>query len=108
MPAKAKYFFQPVIWTIALALLYSLDRATTNGTICIFSLAGFENCPGCGIGHAISEALHLNFFKSYETHVMGIPATIILILHIIRTIISSIKQAIHGPETTYDVTGPST
>jgi hypothetical protein len=71
-------------------------------------MAGINNCPGCGIGHAISEALHLEFSRSFDKHILGIPAAIVLILHIIRTILSSIKLTHHGPENAYDATGAST
>ena len=96
-------FLQPLSWTIVLVVLYFMDRSSTSGSLCLFQFLGLENCPGCGIGHSISEALHFNFSKSFEAHIMGLPATVFLILFIIRTFISSIKRSTHGPETTYDV-----
>ena len=101
-------FLQPISWTLVLVVLYFIDRDSTNNSLCIFRVAGIENCPGCGIGHAISEALHFNFYKSFDTHITGIPSAFFLIVFIIRTFISSIKQTDHGPETANDAAKSST
>jgi hypothetical protein len=96
-------FLQAFSWTIVLVVLFFMDRGSASGSLCLFRFLGLENCPGCGIGHSISEALHFNFSKSFEAHIMGLPATFFLILFIIRTFISSIKQSTHGPENAHDV-----
>jgi hypothetical protein len=83
---------QPLLWTIVLVMLFFMDRDSSSGSLCLFRFIGIENCPGCGIGHSMSEALHFNFSRSLETHLMGIPASFFLLLYIIRTFISSIKQ----------------
>jgi hypothetical protein len=101
-------FIQPLSWTIALVFLYAMDSDSVSSSLCLFRFMGFENCPGCGLGHAIREALHLNFSKSVEAHIMGIPAAFTLIFFIIRTFISSIKQIRHGSETANDVAQSST
>ena len=103
MLPRSAPFLQPLSWMIVLVALYFMDRDSTSGSLCLFRFLGWENCPGCGIGHSISEALHFNFSKSFEAHIMGLPATFLLILFIIRTFISSIKQSTHGPENAYDV-----
>ena len=103
MIIRSTQFLQALSWTMVLAVLFFMDRSSTSGSLCLFQFLGLQNCPGCGMGHSISEALHFNFSKSMEAHIMGLPATVFLILFIIRTILSSIKQSTHGPETPYDV-----
>src|SRR5688572_26597726 len=107
MIIRSTPFLQALSWTVVLAVLYFMDRGSTSGSLCLFRFLGLEHCPGCGIGHSISEALHFNLSKSFETHVMGVPAAFFLVLYIIRTFISSIKQSTHGPENAYDVTKSS-
>ena len=103
MIIRSTLFLQALSWTLVLGVLFFMDRSSTAGSLCLFRFLGWENCPGCGIGHSISEALHFNFSKSVDAHIMGLPAAFFLILFIIRTFISSIKQSTHGPENAYDV-----
>lgn len=68
-------------WIAALAMLYTADMHS-DFTLCVPSNLGLRNCPGCGLGHAITAAMHGNFVLSWQYHVLGIPALIILLLHI--------------------------
>lgn len=45
-------------------------------SLCLLSNLGFTYCPGCGIGHAIHHVLHFQFKESFQSHFLGIPATI--------------------------------
>ncbi|MBA2744749.1 MAG: DUF2752 domain-containing protein [Flavisolibacter sp.] len=76
--------------------------------VCIFKNAGIRSCPGCGIGRSIHEALHFNFAASFEHHALGMPATIVLILYIVRSYIKSTKNYYNGSETVYDAPGSAT
>jgi hypothetical protein len=107
MLSGVKKYIQPIAWLTALVLLFFLEKDTASNSLCIFKLAGIDKCPGCGIGHAIREALHFNIARSFQTHVLGIPAAIILICYITRIILTSVKLTYHGSENAYDVTRPS-
>jgi hypothetical protein len=43
-------------------------------TICPLSLAGFEHCPGCGLGRAMILLLHGHVSESINMHPLAIPA----------------------------------
>lgn len=43
-------------------------------TICPLSLAGFEHCPGCGLGRALILLLHGQVSESICMHPLAIPA----------------------------------
>ncbi len=71
------------IWIAALVMLYTADLHS-DFTLCIPSHLGIKNCPGCGIGHAITAALHGDFIASWHYHILGIPALGILLFHIAK------------------------
>ncbi|MFT3823378.1 MAG: DUF2752 domain-containing protein [Chitinophagaceae bacterium] len=77
-------YTEPAIWFIVLLVLFCIDTSQPSFSFCIFKLAGFNSCWGCGIGRAIHDALHGNFQQSWQHHVMGIPATIGIIYLIIK------------------------
>ena len=102
-------YFEQIIWTIALALLFFMDTGGEAASVCVFKFAGFNSCWGCGIGHAIHDVLHLDFIQSLNTHILGIPATIGILYSIFKPLISPKKTINNGPgRTIYDVTGNST
>jgi hypothetical protein len=51
---------------------------TAGPSLCLLRFIGFDHCPGCGIGHAIHFALHLQFAASLQEHIFGIPAVLII------------------------------
>ena len=48
--------------------------------------AGFEHCPGCGLGNSIALIFRGEFSQSFNAHILGIPA-LIIILHRVYSII---------------------
>ncbi len=75
------------IWIAAIIYLaFFVNPYETHFTICPLSNAGFEHCPGCGLGNSISLLFHGYFKESFNTHVLGIPA-LLIILHRIYSII---------------------
>ena len=67
------------VWLGALVFLALTNpHAESCFTLCPFANLGFEWCPGCGIGHSMSHALHGNFLASWQSHFFGIPALLIL------------------------------
>lgn len=83
-----KKYLEPFIWTAALLLLFFMDPSKEGASFCVFKLVGFKSCPGCGIGHAIHHALHLNFQRSVQEHILGIPGTIAILYAIFKSFIN--------------------
>lgn len=76
-----------IIWTIALIYLAFInDAKITHFTICPLSNLGVENCPGCGLGKAITMFFNGDIMGSLKTHILGIPAVIILLYRIVTLI----------------------
>lgn len=67
---------------MALILLFFLPGYEKGQSLCVSTLLGLGKCPGCGIGHAIHDALHLRFARSFQQHPMGIFAVIIIFIRI--------------------------
>ncbi|MGE5518876.1 MAG: DUF2752 domain-containing protein [Candidatus Dadabacteria bacterium] len=80
-----------ILWSIALVLLFAMDDSQQHYSFCLFRMMGWNSCPGCGIGHAIHDVLHLQFTDSLKEHFLGIPATIAILYSIIKPLLS-IKQ----------------
>jgi len=75
------------IWIAAIFYFaFFVNPFETHFTICPLANMGFEHCPGCGLGNSISLLLNGYFTESFNTHVLGIPA-IVIIFHRIYTII---------------------
>jgi hypothetical protein len=81
-----------LIWVIALVLLYNLDLQDKEAnSFCPIHNAGFNWCPGCGLGRSIGLLMHGNIHASIEMHWLGIPTFFILVYRIINLIISYLK-----------------
>jgi len=75
------------IWLAGLLFLFVSVRFGINGfTICPLKLAGFDHCPGCGLGTSVGLLLHGRIADSFHAHPLGIPALIILLYRIISLI----------------------
>jgi hypothetical protein len=68
-----------LLWISALVYLALIDPSLQHMSLCVFRFLGLTWCPGCGIGHAISYALHGDIAASVNAHFFGIPAVIILL-----------------------------
>ena len=71
-----------LFWVAAIFLLFFMNTNATEPSLCIFRFIGFNSCPGCGLGHSIHHALHLNFVRSFDEHKLGIPALLIIMFRI--------------------------
>lgn len=85
-------YLELAIWVIALCALYFMQATTVSKSLCFFSWMGIRQCPGCGIGHSINAALHLQFSNSFQYHPMGIIAIIIIFNRIKQLAFKSIKK----------------
>jgi hypothetical protein len=71
--------FEAFIWTsslIYLAFFSSPDH--THFTICPLKNVGINFCPGCGLGHSITQIFNGEFVQSFYTHPLGFFALIII------------------------------
>jgi len=75
------------IWIVALFYFaFFVNPFETHFTICPLANAGFQHCPGCGLGNSITLFFHGYFIESFNTHILGIPA-LLIIIHRIYSII---------------------
>ncbi len=84
-----KYFkkldFEALFWLIAFVYLAFINPYTPKHLdMCLFSLVGIDNCPGCGLGKSISMIFHGDFIGSFHSHPLGIPAIILIIRRIYK------------------------
>ncbi len=86
--------FELLFWITAMTALFFLPEKSSATSLCVFTWLGFGHCPGCGIGHAIHYALHLDLIASFQHHIMGIPGLIIIFIRI--------KQLLYPPKQTYE------
>jgi len=78
-------------WLTALVILFFMDTESNGLSFCLFKSAGLSWCPGCGIGHAIHAALHLQLGASLQYHPFGIVA-VLVILYRIKQLSVPLKQ----------------
>jgi len=82
------YNKEAIIWITALVFLAVSSPDHHHYTLCPISNLGFSFCPGCGLGHSITNIFHGNFSASFQAHPLGF-AALILITYRIVTLIRS-------------------
>lgn len=108
MPAQLMKYLGPFLWSLVLVVLYFLDTSSSQ-SLCIFKFMGFDSCPGCGLGHAIHDVLHWNLRQSIQEHILGIPATISIVLQLLKPFHFFTKTTHrYGSKTAYDASGIAT
>ena len=84
---------EAVLWTSALVWLALMDPAGgSHVTLCPLSALGFDWCPGCGLGRAVSYALHGDLAGSFHHHFLGIPAVVVLVSRVAVLAKNSISE----------------
>ena len=76
--------FEAIAWTVGLLLLAIADPDNQHFSLCPLKNAGWDFCPGCGLGTSISYFFHGDLRQSLQTHPLGICAVIILSFRIIN------------------------
>ena len=71
--------------------LAMINPAESHFSFCLFNRLGFTWCPGCGIGHSISYLLHGDVIKSFQTHVLGTFALLVIVYRILQLIKNKFK-----------------
>ncbi|NMM48868.1 DUF2752 domain-containing protein [Marinigracilibium pacificum] len=83
-------------WVGALTFLYFITPENTHFTLCPLALLDFSFCPGCGLGESIHYLMHGEIGKSFSTHLLAIPAVLILlnrIFNLSNPLIICIKES---------------
>ena len=83
---KLQKNFELIFWVAALVLLFFGKANSSTRSLCLFTWLNIPYCPGCGLGHSIHAALHLQLMTSLKLHPMGI-AAILIILNRIKQLI---------------------
>ena len=88
-------YLELVFFSIAMMLLFFM-KVSINGvedfSFCPFRWLGFTHCLGCGVGHAIHYALHGQWALSYNAHMFGVPALLIITHRIFFNLITIIQH----------------
>lgn len=93
-----KVHLELFIWISALIYLMAIDPSAEHTSFCVYKFIGINWCPGCGIGHAISFALHGDFSASFQAHKFGIIALLILLHRIYILIKTNFTSRTHFPK----------
>jgi len=80
-------------WISAIILLFFMNAQSAGESLCFFHWLGINWCPGCGLGHSIHYALHLQLSTSLQYHPIGIVA-VVIIFNRIRQLIFPTKQLV--------------
>ncbi|SFE43593.1 DUF2752 domain-containing protein [Thermophagus xiamenensis] len=79
------------IWIGAIIALALTDPTESHLSLCPLKNAGFQYCPGCGLGHSISWLFRGEWAASFNAHPLGIPAVIILLTRSIMLLKNDFK-----------------
>ena len=76
--------FEALVW-LAVIIVFAVSpvHSANHFTICPLSLAGFEHCPGCGLGRAMILLLHGRLAESIEMHPLAVFALGLFIFRIV-------------------------
>jgi hypothetical protein len=80
------------IWVMGLMGLFFFGHNNEAPSLCIFHSLGISGCLGCGLGHAVHDAMHFRFPHSIDHHLLGIPVLCVLLYRIVTQTASRIKQ----------------
>jgi hypothetical protein len=75
---------EAIVWTSGLAFLAWIDSGNDHFSLCFLKNAGFDFCPGCGLGRSISLLFHGQLYDSLQAHPLGIFAVIVLSFRIVN------------------------
>jgi hypothetical protein len=76
--------FEALCWLTGLFVLAFLDTSNSHFSLCPVKNAGWDFCPGCGLGKSIALLFKGEVVGSFDAHPFGIFALIILSSRIIN------------------------
>jgi hypothetical protein len=84
--------FEAIVWLMGLTYLaFRNPDSAPHFSLCPLRNAGWDFCPGCGLGESITLLFHGEFALSLATHPLGILAVSILSYRII-TLFNQFKK----------------
>ena len=83
---------EPFLWLSALCVLAVMDPVPGGFSLCPLRNLGITFCPGCGLGHSVSLLLHGDIIRSVHVHVLGIPATVMLLHRVYSMLRDAFRQ----------------
>jgi len=89
-------YSEAIVWSAVLIVIFFLPHDTPS--LCLLNRLNIAWCPGCGLGRAMSHAMHFRFEASFLHHWFGIPALLI----IFHRIFFSIKNAGYVQRSSHD------
>jgi hypothetical protein len=87
---------EAIIWVTAIVLLAMTNPVDQCYSLCLFHHLGFDWCPGCGLGHAISWLFRGDVLASFNAHPLGIPAVCIIVFRVVTIIRKNYQQNIYS------------
>ena len=93
---KTYFSAELIFWIITLMYLAIISPVDAHFSFCLFKHLGINWCPGCGIGRSISYLLHGDIIKSFQTHILGTFALLVIVYRILQLILKSNKNQNYG------------
>lgn len=82
-----------IFWTSGLAYLAIHNPwMVSSFSFCPLESIGFHYCPGCGLGRSISFFIHGAVSRSFETHILGIPAAVLVVHRTINLLVDVFRR----------------
>ena len=75
---------EAIVWTAGLLVLALIDSGNDHFSLCFLKNAGFDFCPGCGLGKSISLFFDGELNASLRAHPLGVFAVLILTFRIVN------------------------
>jgi len=75
--------FEWIALSTGIILLAAMDPYNTDGiSLCLFEMAGFNFCPGEGLGHSIAYIFRGDIGNAMESNILGLFALLIIFYRI--------------------------
>jgi hypothetical protein len=86
---------EALLWLAGLIYLAAIDPTVVSKfSFCLFHNLGIEWCPGCGLGRSISYLLHGCLAESLKIHILGVAATVVIVLRISKLLAGTFTASI--------------
>lgn len=73
-----------MVFLTGLVMLATMDPLSSSRSLCLLEMAGFDWCPGDGLGHSIAFLFRGEFFNAIKANFMGPIAVLVLSSRIIK------------------------
>jgi hypothetical protein len=82
MISQLRKNIEPIFWIAGLVFLALQNPSSTFASMCLFDILGLYDCPGCGMGTAISYLFDGQVIQSIQTHYLGIPVVLAIVIRV--------------------------